>query len=207
MLCESDTEGRAASPLGPDAFIVFHLLHPWCWCLLFKYIFVTPRLLCYVFMQVIDCMCMCLSHWLFPSCLLCRLGSEHCSASWQSQTRSQYPPEQGSVLAPQRLLASARWTPGTDPRPCPLDDMSPLGSACWTTQRSSLTSRWVMPARQGAFLDGNTNVGYGLFIIAQEPRSISRFHHSSSSRLVTGWHGNCMMLSCWMHGWNRGDLF
>ena len=34
------------------------------------------------------------------------------------------------------------------------------------------------------------------------------FHHSSSSSLVTGWHGNCMMLNCWMHGWKlEGSFF
>lgn len=81
--------------------------------------------------------------WLFS---LCRLDSEHYSASWQSQTQSQWPLEQRSVLEPRRLLVSVRWTPVTNPRPCPLDDTSPSGSACWTTQRSSLTSRWVVKA-------------------------------------------------------------
>lgn len=81
--------------------------------------------------------------WLFCFLPVCRLGSEQCSAAWQSQNQSQWPLEQGCALEPRRLLASVRWTPGTDRRPCPPDAMSPLGSVCWMTQRSSLTSRWV----------------------------------------------------------------
>lgn len=141
----------------------------------------------------------------FLSWLLCRLGSEHCSASWQSQTQSQWPLEQCSVLEPRRPLASVRWTPGTDPLPCPLDDMSPSGSVCWTTQRSSLTSRWVVKA----FLPRRDSWYWrqvGAHHYCAVAKKHFRFHHSSSS-LVTGWHGNWMILSCWMHGWNCMDLF
>lgn len=49
----------------------------------------------------------------------------------------------------------------------------------------------------GLFLGWNTNAKMWFFIIAQWPRSISHFRHSSS-RLVSGWHGNCMMLNAWM---------
>lgn len=184
--CYCNTDGCAASPLGPVAFIIFHLLH--------HLEDVSYSLIHYHVCRckwMTDCMFMC-----FPSWLLCRPGSVHCSASWQSQTRSQWPLEQGSVLELRRLLASVRWTQGTDPQPCPLGDKSPSGSVCWTTQRSSLTSRWVVKSH---FLMEILMSDWESSLLHNSQEAFPRFHDSSSS-LVTGWHGNCMMLSCWMHG-------
>ena len=81
----------------------------------------------------------------------------------------------------------ASWSPGDSWHQYAGPRAQTPGHAPWTTchhqgphvgrHRGALwhLGKSLKPARPGAFLDGNTNVVLGLFIIAQWPRSISRF--------------------------------